>query len=265
MGNEIPGVASTAVKIPVCFIGVGLEGEIKASNKRLLDSAKLVIVRDRKSLDQCARAILAPDLVFAIPTDPCHALVGFKKQVTVLLNDFVSPGGTTDEEWKVLAYYWFINQFSDACNDLAEAGYSIHFIPMCVGSIDDRRIAAAVVGRIRRKDRVNWYLRPVTEAELLAQISLSEFVITQRFHGIIFSTICGTPFVSLRAHDKMLHLVQEMKWQGDLDYYGVTKLQLEQATTTALRSERKQLLDFAKDCAVSWTCISDIVTKELSL
>jgi polysaccharide pyruvyl transferase WcaK-like protein len=264
LDSEIPGVKNINVTIPICFVGISINSSIKPSNKLLLDRAKVVVVRDEQSLDHCPRALVAPDLAFAVKSDPCHMLVAKPKQITVLLNDFVSPVND-DEEWKTLAYLWFINQLSESLNILAEQDYMIHLIPMCIGGIDDRRIAAAVYGRIARKDKVVWYLREVTEQELKAQISLSDLVVTQRFHGMVFSTICGVPFISIRSHDKMKYLAQQMKWEGDLDYYGFNRLQFEQAREAVSKVNRKNLLDFARDCAVSWICTSDIVTKELSL
>lgn len=266
LGQDVPGVSTVNVKVPTCFVGVGIEPHISPSNQKLLSSARLVIVRDEESLKHCKYAIKAHDLVFGIPSDPCFVSVSkhSSKQVTILLNDFLVPTNNSPD-WRVAAYHWFLNQFGEVCNDLIDSGYTLHFIPMCTNEIDDRRIAGSVIGRIKTKSKALWYLRPVTENELKAQISISEFVITQRFHGIIFSTVCGTPFISIRSHDKLRNLVKTMNWQGDLDYYGMTKLQFTQARETALSSSRDLLLKYAKDCAVDWLCTSDIVTKELSL
>lgn len=265
LGQNIPG-ASRHIEIPVYMIGVGLEPRMSPSGRELLKKSRLVIVRDEESVKQCAHAIPAHDLVFSSPVDPCFVNLAKSrhKQVTILLNDFLVPGDG-DPEWKYSAFNWFLSQFGQVCNDLIDQGYQLHFIPMCVGDVDDRRIAGSVIGRIKNKTKVVWYLRPVTEYELKTQISISEFVVTQRFHGIIFSTLCATPFISIRSHDKLLNLTKQMKWRADLDYYGMTKLQFNEMREVALASSKDALLKYAEDCAVDWKCTSGIVTKELSL
>jgi len=262
LSNEIPGVASTDVKVPIYIVGVGVDPGTKPSSRKLLEKARLVIVRDTASLKHYP-ALVAPDLAFSIKTDPCYIGASKAKQVVILLNDFLTPNSDSPE-WRSVAYQWFINQFSEACNALVEQGYVLHFMPMCTGDIDDRRISAAIVGRIKNKSRAIWYVRPVTFDELMTQLANSEFTITQRFHGIVFSTICGTPFISIRSHDKMQSLTKEMKWEGDLDYYGFNKLQLDQARRS-VDGQRKRLLDFAHDKLVEWACISDTVKRGLSL
>ena len=266
LNDNVPGVGKIEVKVPVYFIGVGIESKISESSKRLLSKARLVIVRDSESQAFCPHAIIAHDLTFGPPLEPCYINIvkSLHKQIVILLNDFLVPTNG-DPEWKLSAFNWFLSQFSQVCDSLTTRGYTLHFMPMCTGEIDDRRIAAAVIGRIKDKSKVVWYLRPVTEQELKSQISNSELVITQRFHGIIYSVLCATPFISIRSHDKLLNLTRRMKWKADLDYYGMTKLQFDKMMDVALSSSRDALLKYSKDCAVDWKCTSDIVTKELSL
>lgn len=265
LGESIPG-ASTPIRVPIYMIGVGIEGKLSTSGADLLKKARMVVVRDEDSVKQCPHALVAHDLVFSNSVDPCFVNIAkaSHKQVTILLNDFLVPDDNAPE-WKYSAFNWFLGQFGQVCNDLIAQGYQLHFIPMCTGLVDDRRIAGSVIGRIKDKSKAIWYLRPVTEHELKTQIANSEFVVTQRFHGIVFSTLCATPFISIRAHDKLLNLTRKMKWKADLDYYGMTKLQFNCMREVAMSSSRDSLLKYAKDCAVDWKCTSDIVTKELSL
>lgn len=265
LGETVPG-AGIEVRIPTITVGVGVESRVSDFGRKIIERSKLLIVRDVESAKNYPQAVVSHDLVFGIPTDPCFINIAKHrhKQITILLNDFLVPK-SNDPEWKFSSFNWFLTQFGQICDELIDQGYKLHFIPMCTGIVDDRRIAATVIGRIKNKDKVVWYLRPVSELELKTQISNSEFVITQRFHGIIFSTVCATPFISIRAHDKLLNLTRRMKWEADLDYYGMTKVQFNQKRDAALSSSRDSLISYANNCAVEWQCISDIVTKELSL
>lgn len=264
LDNKLVGLDSVNLQIPISFIGIGLNKSTRLENKALLLKAKKIIVRDSESTTFCPSAIVAPDLVFSLPRDPCLINLGKKQQVTILLNDFITPTNLSPE-WVTFSYHRFINEFSEACNALIDLGYILHFIPMCTGNVDDRRLAANVIGRISNKDKAIWYLRPVTLTELMLQISLSEFVVTQRFHGIVLSTICGIPFVSIRAHDKLASLTKDMNWSADVNYYEFTKTRFSDVINNKFLDSKKFLIEYADARAMDWLCISATVTKELML
>ena len=216
---ESPISGASHVNIPIGFVGVGLSNALHKSNRLLLKKADLVLVRDSLSKDVWTKATVVPDLVFLTDTLFTHCP---QKKITILMNDFITPTESFPD-WKFIAYYWFVSEFGGVCNDLIAAGYSLQFLPMGVGGVDDRRCAAAIVGRIRNKSNVNWMLEPVTSEGLLKEISESEFVITMRFHGMVYSTLVGTPFICIHSHDKMLSFGQDVGWEGLVNYYGFTK------------------------------------------
>jgi len=212
------------VTIPIGFIGVGVGHTVEPGNQAALKRAKFVIVRDHASVRRCPNALFAPDIVFSrtdlkIPKKP----TGAQKNVVVLLNDFFYPGWESPE-WKTFSYYRFSHEFSKVCESLASKGYWVKFLPMCISpEIDDRKIAAAVISRMKTKKKAIWYHEDaIPEEKLLQEISKADLVITQRLHGAIFSILAQRPFIVIRSHDKLTGLLEDCDWQGHLDYYGFT-------------------------------------------
>lgn len=263
MDQAVPNPYSVDIKVPIAYIGVGLGSNVHPTHRALLDAARLVVVRNLKSKQYCEKAIVCPDLAFAMPNEQFqHRPVG--KKVTILLNDFVSPRSNSPD-WMYLAYYWFCAEFGTVCNDLVKDGYTLKFVPMGTGDIDDRRIAAQIVGRITKKANVIWQLEPATEVQLRTDICESDFVITQRFHGIVFSAISSVPFVSIRNHDKMLTLNEEIGWHAHLDYYGFNKNYFSRALNQLTVDKVDLLKSFTKNALEQWKCMSSIVVERFSL
>lgn len=253
----LPNPGKVTITIPIGFIGVGLSEALHKSNKELLAKAKLVLVRDSTSTEFWPTAVQTPDLVFNIPMPYRHNPVG--KKVTILVNDFITPDATFPD-WKFISYYWFLCEFGEVCNDLIDDGYTLQFLPMGIQSIDDRRCAAAVVGRIRKKNKAEWVLTEVTSDMLQKEISESEFVITMRFHGMVYSAIIGTPFICIHTHDKMVGLAKDMNWKGMANYYGFTKSAFNEALT---HLENKNVLDtYAQEATSKWQSISVTTAQE---
>ena len=213
-----------SVTIPIRFIGVGVSSALPLCNQKALERAKLIVCRDSKSYDNVPNkknALLASDLVFA-RTDLQPLKVKKTNQISVILNDFLTPVGGSVPDWRSLSYYWFLQEFSKILDRFAVQDYKIKLIPMCINArFDDRRIAAAVQGRSQYPHRYDWQLEPVAELGLRTEISKSAFVITQRFHGLIYSLVEQTPCVTICTHDKFNSLTKDLNIPG-VDYYGLT-------------------------------------------
>jgi polysaccharide pyruvyl transferase WcaK-like protein len=213
------------VTIPIGFIGVGIGHTVDRNNLEAMGKARFVIVRDHVSVKRCPHAYLAPDLVFSRKDIqiPKPKAPGSQKIAAVLLNDFFTPGWNS-HEWQSLSFYRFAQECAKVCESLTSKGYKIHFVPMCLSpSIDDRKVAAAIIGRMKSKGKVEWCLDSnLTEERFLEYLAKSDLVITQRLHGAIYSILLDKPFIVLRAHDKLRGLVEDCDWPGHLDYYGFT-------------------------------------------
>lgn len=242
------------LRLPIGVIGVGLSSAIHANNLETLDRARIVVVRDQRSQRRWGSAVLAPDLVFARQPLPAVPRDG----VTVLLNDFLTPRGTS-LDWQATSYSWFCQELAKVLDRLVERGERLRFLPMQVGAIDDRRIAAAVIGRMRHRDRVEWWIAPPDEMELRRCIAASRLVVTQRFHGLVFSTIEQTPVVTITAHDKLSGLLDEMGTTASgIDYYGMTDRRFLDALDYATSTPPPTYGRLAKE---RWQCISATVAK----
>ena len=214
------------VTLPLGFIGVGIGHTIEPNNRAALKRARFVIVRDHLSATRCSNAFLAPDVVlsrkdFKIPK--VQKPEGAPKKVVVLLNEFFYPGWDS-KEWQSTPYYRFSQEFAKVCESLMSRGYHITFLPMCIsGEIDDRRMAASVIGRMKHRGKVNWYIeKSITDDVLFKHLSYADLVITQRLHGAIYAILAEKTFVVIRSHDKLRGLLEDCNWSGHLDYYAFT-------------------------------------------
>jgi len=218
------------VEIPIGFIGVGIGKVIAPENAKALERAKIVVVRDSDSLNLNWETknpfYLGSDLVFARNNlQPLTFPKKKRKTVLVLLNDFATPWGRNIPEWQSLAHSWFIQEFSKILDRLVEQGWFINLQPMCINArIDDRRMAGKIIGHSEHPRQYNWGLSPITEDFLRQEISQSEFVISQRFHGIIFSLMERIPVIPICIHDKFKGLTKDLSLPK-LDYYGLTDIE----------------------------------------
>jgi len=207
------------VKIPIAFIGVGSAKNPSDSVRAAMERAEMIVFRDSTAAHLWPKAHVLPDLVFA-RKDLEPLPIKKKKQIVIFLNDFVSPLGSKVAEWKSEAYHRFIKEFSLILDKLS-LEYKIKFFPMCINPrVDDRKIASAVIARSDHPHRYEWILEEQSEMDLRAVIQESEFVIAQRFHGLVYSILCQTPCLTISSHDKFSSLCNCL----DLPYVNFYKL-----------------------------------------
>jgi polysaccharide pyruvyl transferase WcaK-like protein len=249
------------VKKPIGIIGVGIS-TIHPKNKAIVDSAKIIVVRDKSSQSKIPNSIYAPDIVFSLEDSfykNCQDPSG--KKITILLSDFISPQEVS-QAYSIAAFNWFVIEFASFCDLLVDKKYQLEFVPMCFGAIDDRRISAAIISRMKNKSKVKWCLENLSIENLRIKISESNLVITQRFHGMIFSTLSEVNFINIRFHDKMLSLMKDMNWNSHIDYYGFNKIQLMSLLNSFDNSILKSYTNQAQE---NLKCMSAIVAKQFSL
>lgn len=249
------------VNIPLGLIGVSFSS-LSSDILSLLERAEIVIVRDSQSHKLYSNSILASDLTFALP----YRLFQFEKfkKITIFLNDFLSPK-RTDPEWKSLSHYYFVSSFAETCNFLIKNGYSLNFVPLGIGEIDDRRVAGQIISKIDKKSKVNWDLsEKYTYCDLENKIAESDFIITQRLHGMIFSIRLGVPFIAISAHDKIKNLTEDLSWAGIIDYYNYNDTLFSETNFKQLQEQSIKLIEYSHKASKGWLCISDIVTAKFS-
>ena len=236
--------------VPIAVIGVGFRN-LSAKARALLDRAKVVVVRDKSSHTEYSRALLAPHLVFGMPSK--HQCFSPRRRVTVLLNDFFNPRSDAPY-WTHTAHRRFVTEFAKVIEHYVENNYHVVFYPMQTGRVDDRLAAAQVISALKHPEAVEWVVAPPNENELLRDISSSELIITQRLHGFVYSVICGRPCVIISGATKMEEMARAIEWPAIIDYYSFTDKMFFssiESNTAKLRSYRERSLASWQDLSVT--------------
>ncbi len=110
-------------------------------------------------------------------------------------------------------YEAYLEKLTAFSSWLLGRGYSVEIFTSDIGTDDDaiadltRRLVAAVPGE-RRPGLVS---RPVlTLQELLVQMASFDFVITPKFHGVVFSHLLEKPVIALSYHRKIDDLMRKV-------------------------------------------------------
>jgi polysaccharide pyruvyl transferase WcaK-like protein len=254
------------VKLPIAFVGVGGCSCPAEATREALEKAKIIVFRDAGALKHWStpQTYAISDLVFARDFEPLK--LPKKDQIAIFLNDFITPKGKACAEWKTLAYSWFLQEFSKIL-DRFSSKYTIKLFPMCVNPrVDDRRTAAAILGRSEYPQRYDWEMGIPSEMDLRKVISESKFVITQRFHGLVYSILEDTPCVTMTMHDKFAALCSELDIPI-LDFYGMT----DKKFTEVLNQVRyrkfvtPKIIEYMKEKRLGWQEIAVTVAKEFNM
>lgn len=266
LDEHVGGLAG--ITIPMGFIGIGMNyqpGDLLLSKMAL---AKALVVRDSLTMKALTQAglspVLAPDLAFANPVLANNPQPEKVKKAVVLMNDFFMPkmGG---ESWQTAAWGWFQHEFSRALQGLIDDGYTVSFVPMCQGGIDDRRPAGAVIGYLptEYQAKTEWVHSPgpnvPPEQVVHNAIAEADLVVTQRYHGMVFAAQMGKPFIAISGHDKVKGLAADMGWGGCMDYYGFSRFTFRGTRRIVSASDPAQLLNYARKAKEQWNALSGTI------
>lgn len=248
---------------PIAFVGVGHCFPAHPSWGGLLRRAKIVVYRDGPPM-------MAPDLVFARKIEPTSE--PREKHLVVLGNDFLVPKRDSPR-WKVDAWNWFEGEFAKTLDRYIAENWSVRFIPMAgfvssdyLDTHDDRVFAIRIASQM--KDRWKVSLAGVSdEPALIREISAASLVFTMRFHGCVFSTMLGRPFVAISHHDKIKSFMNESGFFHRVDFYGLTADRLYEMSHSVLK-DKGLITDYKEireDGYAAWQNMSGIVAEALSL
>ena len=261
LDQEIPRL--NEITIPLGFIGIGFHSYIHPKNIPVLEKAKIIITRGDTVPDYLkGKTHIASDLVFSRHLD-LGKTVTTDKSILVLGNEFLSPK-RNGPLWKYTSFQWFINEFSKLCDDWINQGYLIKFYPMCTGNKFDDRYFAAHIASAMEKSKIDFHFDHANEDELLSNISCSELVVSMRFHGNIFSTMLGKPFIGINSHDKMKTYFQNIGISNFVDYYGFTSSAFQECIDKN-KIEPSRLLEYASKEKIRWHYLSDIVAETFAM
>jgi len=242
------------VKIPTAFIGVGVESNTHPYNIEAMKRAKIVVARHPNPY-----GYHAPDLVFAsnLPKYQCE-----RDQITVLVNNHFSPHPNC-EEWKLRWWDCYAVEMAQALDIMIKrTGLPIHFYPMCLNPhVDDRRAAAYIIDRMVKKEATVFHCIDPSERDLVRLIARSKVVVTQRFHGMVYSALLGTRFVGINGHQKMSSLAKELDWKAMSPYYGFTV----SSFLTAIDNSHdiSGVTKYCERAKATWRDMSALIRREL--
>ncbi len=226
--NVTPAAREILKSKKILYIGVGAETAISSSHLELMAQAKLIAIRSPEQLGKIKfinnQTIVIPDLVYSLQENVLSSKK-IKKSVLILPNIEVVPNHT-HSHWKHSSWAYFKSEFSQFLDELVSSGYSINFFSMCENkSMSDAWAASEIINMMQKRSTA-YQLPFVSEdmAGLTKILSQYEFIITQRFHGIILSEMMRTPYISLHHHDK-LKFAAPMNGIS-LSYYGIMKQNL---------------------------------------
>lgn len=260
------------ITLPMAFLGIGMghvPGDVLLS---VMAKAKALVVRDsltQKILTSVGLSPeLAPDLAFANPI-LANPQASQGKKAVVLLNDFFTPkmDGTA---WQRSAWDWFHHEFSRSLEELIRGGWEIDLVPMCQGGIDDRRPAGMIQGYLveQLQAHTHWVhaAGPNVSPEQVVHnaVAASDLVITQRYHGMIYATQLGKPFVAISGHDKIRAFTEAVGWWPVVDFYGFNRKTFAGATKVALGTNTQGLLDYAQKAKARWLDLSGTIAAKFA-
>jgi hypothetical protein len=275
LDREIPSlVTPDFVTIPVGFVGVGIHSAIHLTVREWLAKAAIIVARNLgpwgKPLNSPGPILCAPDLFFGTewrgvnwPISPPNSA----PKLLVLGNDSVIPG-RDEVRWRGDAWNWFASEFA-AILDRDYKGWSIDFYPMCtsdsargIARDDDRLFPAPIVAQVEERSAIRVFNEPVDLLTLTARIDRASLVISLRLHGVILSTIMGTPHVGICMHDKMVSYFTDRDWwKNRCNYYGFSSDTLRDAVAAMPTVDDMDAR--RKDGYQAWQNIAAIVAEKL--
>ena len=246
-GDVIKPFYLNKINSPFYIIGAGLGYE---SEINLLKEKKVIkaFFRNRKDVE-LARGIginaeYIPDIVFALP--PPNKQKN-KKSLGVVLNGAIIPGFNTRNPANV-AYTEYFKWTIAECLDELSKYYDINFIPFSEDKHNrDVTMHYDVYGKMKLNN-ANLIDKPLSPIETIQCIANFDLFVTMKFHGAIFSTIAGTPFINIGLSRKIQQFCIEESIDGlSIDPYSLTYEKFMGVVKVAEAVDSKNLTDIANE------------------
>lgn len=206
------------------YLGVGAETQFHTWHKFLLQKARLIAVRNQKSVDRVSvlnsRVILVPDLVYSLVDE---VRLEERKEKSIL---FIPNAHTVSKwdsaTWKHSAWEFFKSEMAQALDGLVEAGWGIDILPMCGNNYHQDSFAGGeIIGKMHSSVVRVFPFEDSYFQQFAAFVSRYSIVISQRYHGLVVADMTGTPSVNIHHHDKLRHFLS--KKNIPIDFYGCSK------------------------------------------
>lgn len=205
----------TGMPYYVLGAGLGYESELDLLDYPISGTLKEVYFRNHSDVHEARRrglnAHLCPDLTFALDRPaPLPRYQRTKKRLAVILaNSAVHPGMTLNEMPDVHYLEYMKWELAKALDRLTE-WYEIHFLPMSRACYSfDETMHQEVASRMIHGYKAKLHDFNPHSTSFLQTVGDCDLVISMKFHGLIFSTIMGVPFVNIGLTRKTSLFCQE--------------------------------------------------------
>jgi polysaccharide pyruvyl transferase WcaK-like protein len=222
--NIDPGALEKLKKLPLFYLGVGVEADIHPVHMDLISLAKIVATRSADQLDRLKvlnpNTIWVPDLVYCLQEDVEKA-EKLPRSILVMPNINVVPNHL-DPYWRHASWAHFKSEFSQFLDVLREDNYKIDFLSMCRGKRDnDDWAAGEIISHMVHRNKFLLDEQPMGIQPVSRLISRYNLIITQRFHGIVLAEMTKTPYIAIHHHDKLKN--SKPNHGSFVSYYGINK------------------------------------------
>lgn len=135
-----------------------------------------------------------------------------EKTIGVLLNAYpMNDLFNNDNVYLYQRAHQFARVLAHHLDWMTSFGWKVHFLPCHISTqIDDRLIAAVVLGYMKNKKHATWSVAPLEWNEISDLISGFELVFSMRYHASTAAVASNTHFVDLLHHDKNKQFVKYM-------------------------------------------------------
>jgi polysaccharide pyruvyl transferase WcaK-like protein len=210
---------SRSCNVETIFLNVGagpLMSRLgKTFTRRALDAAEYVSFRDTESqvlvreIGFAGRSSIVHDSVYSLqcpsfafsPANP-----GTRLRVGFAAVPFGDPRLHPKEKDSVV-YDRFLDKCIKIINGLVNQGYLVTLFGTDVGV--DALVNADILARLREQGAVTLpeYAEVETVEGLLRVMSAMDYIVTCRFHGVIFAHLLNKPVLAIAHHPKVTHLM----------------------------------------------------------
>lgn len=238
-----PSALEKLKKMPIFYLGVGIEASVHPTHMELISLAKMVATRSADKLDMVKElnpnSMWVPDLVYCLQEN-VEISPKLNRSVLVIPNINVVPNHL-DPHWRHASWAHFKSEFAQFLDVLHENQYYLDFLSMCRGPKDnDDWAAGEIIGHMAHRNKFLLKDQPVGLERVTRLISRYSLVITQRFHGIVLAEMTKTPYIAIHHHDKLKN--SKPSNGAFLSYYGINKQSLFESFNHTIKMNFDQTL-----------------------
>lgn len=189
----------------IFYIGVGAETNISLFHKALMKVASGIFIRSNdlaKVKEINANSYIINDLVYSLKNKVVFSSK-IEKQLLFIPNICVVPKWS-NPYWQHTAWNHFKVEMAQTLDSFITNEYKVSCFPMCINSqLNDVAAMMEIMNTMKYGHKVK-IDSMITDMELVSnRYKNVEFILTQRYHGMILADLMKKPYVSIFHHDKL--------------------------------------------------------------